>query len=485
MPAQDFDLIPFVRSIRLNHPKEDYEELMDAIVSTTELYNVLFFKGSARVVCIGDGSHGTLEFYRERAYITQRLIAEKGFNAVVAEADWPDAITINRYVQNTSKTPIKGAVDALKDFKRFPLWMWRNEVMVPFVKWLRLWNDKIAQQGGGLFDKACFFGMDMYSLHASAAAVIEYLQKVDPKAAQKARERYGCFHRFGTDTTKYAFAVRYGISEGCGQEAVKVLQDLLEKRLHYVKENCNSAEEEQFIAEMNALVVKDAEEYYRCMLDEDVITWNLRDQHMVNTLERVMDWIDRHKSPDQKSKVVVWAHNSHLGDARHTDMGRRRGEVNVGQLCREKFGEDNVFNIGFTTYKGTVTAAHEWDTPGRIMDVNPGRNDAIEGLMERSLPHIKNCLLLTHRIDPKTGKKIPVDEELNRYLDNPMRLERFIGVIYRPATERWSHYSSCALASQFDALAHLRVTNGIRPLDKTAHFPDASPDVPETFPFAM
>ncbi|KAI9094641.1 hypothetical protein DFS34DRAFT_706215 [Phlyctochytrium arcticum] len=449
MPAPAFNLEPFGQDLTLDNPKKENTNLLSAI-------------GSAEIVCIGDGSHGTLEFYRERAYITQLLVAEKGFQTIVTEADFPDSMTITRYVQNTSTQDEKvlGAVNALKDFKRFPLWMWRNEVMVPFVKWLRMWNDRLPNDE----PKISLYGMDLYSLHTSRAAVLEYLAKVDPPAAAKARERYSLLEPFGEDTTGYAFAARYGLHKGCRDEVVKVLTDLVAKRYEYIKKEATTEADAQFVAEMNARVVKDAEEYYRCMLEEDVKTWNLRDGHMVDAIEQVRAQLDAQQNLGP-TKVVVWAHNSHVGDARATDMGRRRGEINVGQLCRERFGKDKVFTFGMTTTTGTVTAADEWDTPGKIMRVNHPLPNSVEHMMSTTFPPPRHhpahhahhtgraTLLLTHRIDAETNKRVPLDEDLTDFLDQ-VRLERFIGVIYRPDTERWSHYSGCALASQFDALIH-------------------------------
>ncbi|KAJ3090293.1 hypothetical protein HK102_004216 [Quaeritorhiza haematococci] len=295
---------------------------------------------------------------------------------------------------------------------------------------MKQWNENARSDGG---NQISFYGMDVYSLHSSAEAVIKYLEEVDPKAATLARSRYGCFERFGHDTQAYAFTIRYGLAKGCEAEAVRVLKDLLAKSGEYLRKTAAAADEAQFLAEMNALVVRDAEEYYRKML-----------------------------------RSV-----SGLGLS---------GEVNVGQLCREKFGMDHVYNIGFLTFKGTVTAAHEWDTPAVLMKVNPGRDDSYEGVLEREGP-TDNFMLITKKID--RDRKKEVNEGLNRYLNIPMRLERFIGVIYRPMTERWSHYSKAALADQFDAICHIHETRGIRPLDKSAHFPDEEENVPEMFPFGL
>ncbi|CAG8562552.1 18620_t:CDS:10, partial [Racocetra persica] len=458
------DLKDHIVKVKINDPhQEHFDKLMEAI-------------GSARVVMIGEASHGTSDFYRERIYLTQRLITEKGFTAVCVEADYPDSMTINKYIKNIAPPTVKTPIDSLQDFKRFPLWMWRNEEMLNYIDWCRRYNDKLEAEGKGYYDKVSFYGLDLYSLNASCEAVIDYLQKVNPKAAQKARERYGIFERFGKDTMSYAFAARYGLIESAEKEVIAVLKDLCQKRGEYLLKQLKESgpiEEYQFAAESNSLVVKDAEEYYRLMLFENVKSWNLRDSHMVRTLNQILDHLTKCRN-GCPAKAVIWAHNSHLGDARNTDMGMFRGEINVGQLIREQFG-DRSFNVGFTTYTGTVTAAHEWNTPPELMKIVPGRKDSYEGVFHNISEDLKfpNFLIIFDKIisssDHEESKKKIISKDLTEKLSEPL-LERAIGVIYKPNTERWSHYFSAKLSKQFDAVIHLDVTRAIMPIDKFKAF---------------
>ena len=304
---------------------QDYDPLMDLV-------------GDARFVLLGEASHGTHEFYRERAQITKRLIEEKGFTAVAVEADWPDAYRVNRYVRGVSDDV--DAIEALADFRRFPTWMWRNTDVVEFVEWLRAHNDALPPSA----TKIGFYGLDLYSLRASMKAVLHYLEKVDPEAAKRARARYACFDHFGEDTQVYGFMTASGVAKSCEEEVVSQLVELQRRAMEYARRDGHMAEDELFYAEQNARLVKNAEAYYRSMFLEEVSSWNLRDRHMAETLDALVAHLGRQGG---RAKVVVWAHNSHLGDARATEMGQR-GELNVGQLMRERYGRDAVL-VGFTT----------------------------------------------------------------------------------------------------------------------------------------
>jgi len=310
--------------------------------------------GDAHFALLGEASHGTHEFYRERAQITKRLIEEKGFTAVAVEADWPDAYRLNCYVRGASDDA--DAIEALADFKRFPAWMWRNTDVVEFVEWLRAYNDALPAST----PKVGFYGFDLYSLRASMAAVLRYLEQVDLAVAQQARARYACFDRFGEDAQIYGFLASSGLATSCQEEVVRQLVELQRRAMEYARRDGRIAEDEFFYTEQNARVVKNAEAYYRSMYLEEVSSWNLRDRHMVETLDALVAHLAR-QSGD--AKVAVWAHHSHLGDARATDMGRR-GEWNVGQLVREQYGRDAVL-VGCTTHHGTVTAASNW---GRLTE---------------------------------------------------------------------------------------------------------------------
>lgn len=413
--------------------------------------------GEARFALLGEASHGTYEFYRERAEITKRLIAEKKFVAVAVEADWPDAWRVNRYVRGTSDDV--DAVEALADFRRFPTWMWRNTVAVEFIEWLRAHNDGLPQSSA----KVGFYGLDLYSLHASMKSVLRYLEKVDPEAAKRARERYSCFDHFGEDTQAYGLMTRLNLSKSCEEEVISQLVELQRRTADHAKRG-SMPDDELFYAERNARLVKNAEAYYRSVFLEEVSSWNLRDRHMAETLHALDAHLGRNGQP---AKIAVWEHNSHLGDARATDMSRR-GELNVGQLTREKYGHDVVL-IGFTTHQGTVTAASDWGGAAERKRVRPALPGSYETMFHMS--QAPSFLLIWNESDTVAQR-----------LRAP-RLERAIGVIYRPETERQSHYFGARLPDQFDAVLHFDETRAVEPLEMTSEWETG--ELPETFPFAV
>jgi len=422
---------------------DDYDSLLD-------------FIGDSRFVLIGEASHGTHEFYRERAQITKRLIREKGFEAVAVEADWPDAYRVNRYVRGQGNDG--EATDALERFKRFPTWMWRNADILDFVGWLRNHNDmKLAGQA-----KVGFYGLDLYSLHASMEAVVAYLDKVDPQAANRARKRYSCFDMYGEDVEAYGHATALHLVLSCENEVIAQLMELRRKAAEYAQKDGRLKEDDAFYAEENARLVRDAEHYYRTMYRGDVSSWNLRDRHMAETVESLVGFLGRGGSA---AKVVVWAHNSHLGDARATQLGVR-GEWNLGQLVRQRYAHDAVL-IGCTTFEGTVTAASDWDAPAERIRVRPALPGSYEALFHDAKLERFLLILRDHRV---AGLGEP-------------RLERAIGVVYRPETERISHYFHASLPVQFDAVLHFDHTRAVEPLERTALWHKG--DVPETFPSGM
>jgi erythromycin esterase-like protein len=408
--------------------------------------------GDARLVLIGEASHGTHEFYRTRAELTRTLIADHGFNFVAAEADWPDAYRVNRWVRGASDD--EGPERALQDFTRFPRWMWRNVDVVEFISWLREHNDARPAT-----ERAGFYGLDLYSLHRSMEAVLQYLHKVDPEAADRARYRYACFDMYGDDPQAYGYASSLGISRDCEQEVLSQLMELRREAFEYANRDGRVAADEYFFAEQNARLVANAETYYRAMFAGRAESWNVRDQHMMETLDALLRHAER---PNRPAKAVVWAHNSHLGDARHTQMGAG-GEWNLGQLVREQFG-DAAWLIGFTTHTGSVTAARNWDEPAERRHVRPSLAGSYERLFHEA--HLDRFLLLL-----RTGA---AREALWRE-----RLERAIGVIYRPETERPSHYFRARLPGQFDAVMHIDSTTALEPLERWAL---DEVDLPETFP---
>ena len=404
--------------------------------------------GSARVVLLGEASHGTSEFYRARAAITRRLIEEHGFSMVAVEADWPDAAAIDRHVRH--QLPRRNAEPP---FRRFPTWMWRNTDVDAFVRWLREHNAARPFE-----HRAGFYGLDLYNLNGSIRAVLDYLDQHDPAAAKVARERYGCLKPWQNEPQTYG---RMAISSGyalCEEPVVKMLRELLEKELRY-----SADDGESFIdAVQNARLIRDAEVYYRAIYYSLADSWNLRDRHMYETLRHLLEA----KGP--QSKAVVWAHNSHIGDAAFTEMGLKREEINIGQLCREEYGE-NAALIGFGTHSGTVAAASDWDAPMQVMHINPSRQDSYEWLAH-------GAGIPAFLLDLREDRHAHLSQELSE-----SRLERFIGVIYRPDTERWSHYSQACLPRQFDAFVWFDETNAVTPLPG----PPQTKGPDETYPFGL
>jgi len=422
----------------------DYDVLLDLI-------------GDSRIVLLGEASHGTHEFYFERAAITKRLIAEKGFTLLAIEADWPDASRAHRYVRGTSADA--NANEALSGFRRFPAWMWRNTVVVEFVEWLRGFNKDVDPKRA----PAGFYGMDLYSLHASIHAVLSYLQKVDPDAAKRARVRYSCFDHFSREPQEYGYAATAGATESCEDAVVEQLAELQRRAGEFLSRDGEMAAEELFFAEQNARLVKNAEQYYRSMFRGRASSWNLRDRHMVETIEALVAHLNGSRQP----KAIIWAHNSHLGDARATEMSQH-GELNVGQLIREHYGGEAVL-IGFSTHHGTVTAASDWGAAAQRKNVRPALEDSYEELVHQTgLPRFWIDLR-------NAGDKIGV-------LYGP-RLERAVGVIYRPETERLSHYFHARLPKQFDAIIHIDETRAVEPLERTSIWDQG--ELPETYPFTV
>ncbi len=404
-----------------------------------------------RRILLGEASHGTHEFYRERAEITKRLIAEAGVTAVAVEADWPDAWRVNLYVRGEGGDDT--AEEALRNFRRFPVWMWRNQDVEAFVEWLRDHNARLPDDA----PKVGFYGLDLYSLYASMDAVVDYLEEVDPEAAQRAAERYSCFDHFNQDPQVYAYEVGFGGAESCEAGAVAQLLELQAMTAEVAQRGEGPEIDRHFFAEQNARLVANAERYYRAIFRGGHESWNLRDRHMAQTLEALAEHLERTTGP---TSVAVWEHNSHLGDARATEMGEQ-GQLDVGQLVRERHG-DQALIVGFTTYWGSVTAATDWNGPAERKRVVRGMSGSWEELFhEQGLPRF---YAPTTRI---AGR----------------RLERAIGVIYRPETERLSHYFHARIGAQFDAVIHIDHTNAVEPLEITSEWEAGV--LPETYPHGV
>ena len=428
-------------------PRLIREAAEDLPLPEDEAFGIFFDRfADRRVVLLGEASHGTSEFYRARAAITRRLVELHGFTIIALEADWPDAAAVNRFVRAAPPRD-----DEPAPFRRFPTWMWRNMEFDTLLRWLRTHN-----KGNDSEYKASIHGLDLYNMSGSIAAVLAYLEQVDPDAAAVARERYGCLTPWQNEPSTYGRAVLTSGYRSCEDEVVRQCKEILEKELRYADESGDA----YLDAAQNARLIATAEKYYRVMYYGGAETWNLRDRHMFETLEYVLD------AKGENARAVVWAHNSHIGDARQTEMGQMRGELNIGQLCRERFGDDAVL-IGFGTHRGTVAAADDWDGPMQIKNIRPSGEESVERCFHLSG---KTRALLDFKQNPDVAAA----------LAEP-RPERFIGVIYRPETERLSHYAQACLSAQFDAYVWFDETNAVTPLETAAR----QGKVPDTFPFGL
>jgi protein-L-isoaspartate(D-aspartate) O-methyltransferase len=451
--AKDERRAPVRRAPRPVSPQEEtlVRNLADAAesfpsIEAADLNPLLARIGPARIVLLGEATHGTSEFYRMRERITRELIVNNGFRFVAIEADWPDAARVDHYVRHFQYPPSEWTA-----FARFPTWMWRNTEVRDFVSWLRKHNGTVERS-----QRVAFHGLDLYSLYDSIRSVLNYLDEVDPVSASVARERYGCLTPWQRDPATYGHAALTGSYPTCEADVVRALTDLLAKRRAYAEHDG-----ERFLdATQNARLVANAERYYRIMYYGSRASWNLRDTHMFETLKNLLAF----HGPD--SKAVVWAHNSHVGNAAATEMALR-GEYNIGQLCRKEFG-DQAYLIGFGTHNGTVAAASEWGGPMEVKNVQPALPNSYEQLCHAT-GLARFMLGLRGRGDLCGPKGL-----------GKARLERAIGVIYRPETERESHYFQANLPRQFDEYVWFDDTHAVTPLD-TAEIKG----LPDTYPFGV
>ncbi|KAG9306782.1 hypothetical protein G9A89_005682 [Geosiphon pyriformis] len=464
--AVDYDLIRRnIIPLSLNNPKKDYDTLLESI-------------GSARAVLIGEATHGTKEFYHERILITQRLIKEKGFTVVACEADWPDAYKVNRYVQNYKTNESRNAKEALSDFKRFPKWMWANQEVVNFVEWLRNYNDQIeakaksqsqSEKTKPFSEKVGFYGLDIYSLFGSINNIIQYLDKIDPKAAKQARLK---------STENYTLATYFQISDTCEDEVIQVLKSIMKKTTEYPQDNRDSEEVDGlFNAEMNALVVKDAEDYYRHAMAVGPESWNRRDTHMMNALERLIKRLEGRRG-GKEFKSVIWAHNrySSEGDLYAAIKPKERLVGDAVKSILDNFHAKDLDMDVPTTLdllpilaQASVTAASHWDGEREVKRVNPSLPQSVENAFHTVAvkSNEPNFLLLFTRISSETSVKTPTSTDLiNELADSSYLLQRAIGVIYAPDTEYLSHYFRAKTSKQFDAVIHIDTTSEVKPLEE-------------------
>ncbi|MEJ7600557.1 MAG: erythromycin esterase family protein [Kofleriaceae bacterium] len=426
------------------HGEDELDQLVDLV-------------SHARIVCLGESTHGSHEFYQLRAAVTRRLIAQHGFSAIAIEGDWPDALRTDRYVRQLGDDEAASA--ALASFQRFPTWMWRNQDVVDLVDWLRDFNRDRAPHA-----RAGFYGLDLYSLHASIRSVLSFLDQADPTLAAEARERYACFDHAGGDPQRYGMRAFHGLTDDCEDQVIEQLVEMQRRRA--ARSGRTPAGDAWFQAIQNAHVVKDAEAYYRTMFGGRSASWNLRDRHMAVRVERLAAHLG---STGEPARLVVWAHNSHIGDARATAMGRD-GQLTLGQLLRQRHG-DAVALVGFTTHTGWVECACDWEQPGRRERVRPSLRGSWEELFHDT--GLARFMVESAALRPVIG-------------EHAERLHRAIGVVYRPDTERRSHYYESRIADQYDVIVHLDETDAVVPIDRQdASAASTTLDLPETFPTGM
>jgi erythromycin esterase-like protein len=414
---------------------EDLDPLLEAV-------------GEARYVLLGEASHGTAEFYDWRRRISQRLIQEKGFSFIAVEGDWPDCYRLNRYVKGRPGAG-SSAREVLHEFERWPTWMWANEEVVDLAEWLRQRNELLPEE-----KKVGFYGLDVYSLWESMRAVLQYLEAADGQAAAAARRAFECFEPYGYDVEQYARATLWAPAS-CEADVVRLLEELRRKSPAYQEDG----REEQFNAQQNALVIQNAERYYRTMIRGDAASWNIRDRHMVETLNQLVAF----HGTQSKCKAIVWEHNTHIGDARYTDMAAS-GMINVGQLVRQQHAKSGVVAVGFSTYRGTVIAGDYWGAAMRKMPAPPARRGSWDEVLHEAIG-ADSLLVLAPGL------------KLDGLLEP--RGQRAIGVVYRPDRDAYANYVPTVLPRRYDVLAHLEETHALHPLHVPASFEH---EVPETYP---
>jgi erythromycin esterase-like protein len=404
--------------------------------------------GEARIVMLGEASHGTNEYYTWRSYITKRLIEEKGFNLIAVEGDWPDCYRLNRYIKNYPGAG-KNAFEVLKEFNRWPTWMWANWEMVALAEWLYSFNKTLPAN-----KKTGFYGLDVYSLWESMQSIMQYLKRTDPGALQIAEEAFRCFEPYRKDEgVSYANASQF-VPELCQQEVVHLLKEIQQRLPLY-----NTDYENVFSAEQNALVMVNAEKYYRAMIKGGPHSWNVRDRHMADTLERLL------KFHGDDSKVIVWEHNTHIGDARATDM-TDEGMYNIGELARLQHHDKGVVLVGFGSYEGTVMAGRSWGSTMQYMNMPPARKGSWEYLLRKT---------------GKQNKLLLMDDFMNDvFMENHIG-HRAIGVVYNPQYEQYGNYVPSVLPMRYDAFIYIDETHGLHPL----HIKPDGHQVPETYPFGV
>lgn len=431
-------------SLERNKTVEKYAKGEITYLNSVQDLNPLLKRiGDARIVMLGEASHGTHEYYTWRAQISKRLINELGFNFVAVEGDWPDCYKINRYIKDYKKAGLN-ALEVLNQFERWPTWMWANWEMKAFTEWLKQHN-----QGKAHNQQAGFYGLDVYSLWDSILSIIAYLDKVDPEAANNARQAAKCFEPYESDFASYGRSTRI-VPEGCENEVISLLQEIVKKMPIY-----DSDQEAVFSTQQNAYVAVNAEKYYRSMIEFGPESWNIRDRHMADTLDRLL------LHHGEGSKAIIWEHNTHIGDARATSMSKR-GLINIGQVIREKYDEENVVLVGFGSYHGSVIAGEQWGATMQKMPVPPARNDSWEALLHQV--EERDLLMVFDQDEEQPKKSIG---------------HRAIGVVYDPHQEQFGNYVPSLIPYRYDAFIHIDESKALHPLKLK---PDGN-KTPDTYPF--
>ena len=423
---------------------EEVQQFSRSLDTREDLDPLIERIGDAHFVLLGEASHGTSEYYQWRTHLSSRLIAEKGFRFVAVEGDWPDCYRVNRYVKGYPDAG-KSAREVLHAFNRWPTWMWANWEIVAFAEWMRKFNEKRSTKAG-------FYGLDVYSLWESMESILHYLENKDPQAVQTAMQAYQCFEPYGKDPQLYAWRTRM-VPENCEDEVVDLLIEIQQRANRY-----DGDPEAGFNAEQNALVIKNAERYYRAMVRSDSGSWNVRDLHMMETLDRLVDF----HGPN--TKAIVWAHNTHVGDARYTDMASA-GMLNIGQLAREQLRRDGVVLVGFGSYHGSVIAAKEWGTPMERMEVPEARADSWEDVLHQS----------------GDDRLLIFDQEKLSEEFRKARGHRAIGVVYHPELESRGNYVPTVLPKRYDAFMYIDETQALHPL----HIEPEEINPPDLYPWGV
>ncbi len=415
--------------IKINEHIENIQKHSKAYQGIDDLEPLIMEAGKAKYVLLGEATHGTAEFYSLRAEITKKLIQEHGFSFVAVEGDWPSCYEVNKYVKNNSTAA--NAKEVLAHFNRWPTWMWANEEIIPLLEWLKSFNSN--KEAG---NKAGFYGLDVYSLWESMEAIVHYLQETKSPHVEKALKAIECFEPYNRKAQTYGMSAAL-LGESCREEILELLQAIQQAN----SKSGDFNEEEQLSLEINALVSKNAENYYKTMITDDQESWNIRDHHMVEALSHISSFYG------SDAKGIIWEHNTHIGDARATTM-EQEGLVNVGQITREKYGTDNIFSVGFGTYSGTVIAGDKWGAPYEKMTLPKAMRGSWEEMLHRAGSHDKFLMF----------------SQENKTLFEERVGHRAVGVVYHPEYEQYGNYVPSSISERYNSFIYVDKSTALSPL---------------------